>query len=91
MKLDIITGTSFFTDGLVVVGVALPGCNDSVDATKWADKVGKGGRPCTVENVQGKLNEQQTIEYLKKRWLDWASQNEIEIKFGKVRRNVGLF
>jgi len=87
--IQIITGTSYFS-GAPVVGVAFKGDNDGVAFTKWADKVGKGGRPSTVR--MSRESEADAIARLIQDFQDWAVRSGLAIVLDKnVRRNVGAF
>lgn len=91
-QLQIITGTSFFTPGLPVVGISIKGSKDSSSLVKWAETIKGRGRPAAVDCLNGHKSEEYAIERLRERWLEWAAACGIQITIvAEIRRNVGGF
>lgn len=90
-KIRIISGFSYFVPDNQVIGVAFPYEGDPDGVRRWADKVGKSGRPATILPVNGGDPKQKVAE-IRRRWTEWAEKEGIDLTIDdKVRYTFRRF
>lgn len=77
VRARIISGHSLFS-GTAIVGIALENDRDCRALTALADKLGRTGRPASVEMARGNVGE--TSAYLRRKWLAWAEADAIDLE-----------